>query len=127
LNPFIKESIVGSGFVWGWVSVKVSVGLGGADGEGSGVGLDGVGGEERVGVAGAMTVAEAVGASAVGVDARVSDATGPSWVGDNIIGAFGLQPASSAAISSSITNKRCFIITVIIQLLGETKKLNLYD
>jgi len=46
------------------------------------------------------------------------------WVGD-VIGAFGTQPASSVGISSSTINKRCFIVTAIILLVGKTKKLSI--
>ena len=53
------------------------------------------------------------GGGAVGaevVDTGVSDITGASWLGVNVMGAFGLQPESSAGIKTSATRILRFIL-----------------
>jgi hypothetical protein len=80
--PFIKASRGGRGCVW--------VGTDGV------VVLDGVGDEGSVGV--------------VGVGTGVSDATGVSWVGGNVIDVFGLQPSNIVNAKNTATITPCFII-----------------
>ena len=50
------------------------------------------------------------GVGVVGVSTGVSVATGDSWVGGNVMGAFGLQPGSSMDIRIRATKTPCFMI-----------------
>jgi hypothetical protein len=107
LNPFIKASRGGRGFVGLGVGVKVVGWLGGVDGEGV---VDGLG---VVGV-------EAVGA--VGVDTGVSEVTGAPWVEGNLTGATGLQPSSIASINNTATETPCFIIAFGPSMISHTRQ-----
>ena len=86
------------------------------DGEG-GVRFDVVGVGEGSGVVGAVVL-----------DARVSGGAGgvACWVRGDVIGAFGLQLASSASIKNTVTKTACFMIASGFVVLYTRKPVNHY-